>query len=258
MLEEDLRSSLRLEFVDSCDDRLTEMEHTLERAAQGNLPDADALRAIRRAAHSIKGTSASLGFPFVSTLAHRLEDFLDGETKIATGTRRAISQYMDAIRSQVERPDRVPSQDERNSIVRGLPSKLTLQDLSIELRNIEALLVIPASVTAKIVRTELAACGYKSIRTALAMEGLMLGLRSEPDFIIVSQTLDELSGSDLVRAFRAISSTADIPCAILTSFARDNPIFKAVPEGTSIIRTGNAHFSQDMGDFLAKIDTLLG
>ena len=165
---------------------------------------------------------------------------------------------MDAIRSQVERPDRTPSQEERNSIVRGLPSKLTLQDLSIELRNIEALLVIPATVTAKIVRTELAACGYKSIRTALAMEGLMLGLRSEPDFIIVSQTLDELSGSDLVRAFRAISSTADIPCAILTSFARDNPLFKAIPADTSIVRTGNAHFSQDMGDFLAKIDMLLG
>ena len=56
MLEEDLRSSLRLEFVDSCDDRLTEMELILERTAQGSLAEAEALRAIRRAALAATGT----------------------------------------------------------------------------------------------------------------------------------------------------------------------------------------------------------
>lgn len=258
MMEEDLRTTLRLEFVDGCDDRLTEMELLLEQAAQGKAKEAEALRAIRRAAHSIKGTSASLGFPFVSILAHRLEDFLDGETRCTIDIRRAITRYMDVIRSQVERPDYTPSQEERNAIIRELPSKMTLQDMAIDVRDVEALLIIPSSVTAKIVRTELAACGFRSIRTAIAMDGLQLGLHSDPDFIIVSQTLDELSGVDLIRAFRAISVTANTPSAILTSFAPSNPAFATLPQDTSIIRTGNAHFSQDMGDFIAKIDRHLG
>lgn len=258
MMEEDLRTTLRLEFVDGCDDRLSEMELLLEQAAQGKVPEAEALRAIRRAAHSIKGTSASLGFPFVSILAHRLEDFLDGETQCNTATRRAVSRYMDVIRGQVERPNHVPSQEERNAIIRDLPSKLTLQDMAIDVRNVEALLIVPSSVTAKIVRTELAACGFKSLRAASTMEGFQLALRSDPDFILVSQTLDELSGTDLLRALRAISTTAAIPSAVLTSFARNHPAFEALPEGVAIIRIGNAHFSQDMGDFIAMIDKQLG
>lgn len=258
MMEEDLRTTLRLEFVDGCDDRLSEMELLLEQAAQGKIADVEALHAIRRAAHSIKGTSASLGFPFVSILAHRLEDFLDGETQCSTTTRRAVSRYMDVIRSQVERPNHVPPQDERNAIIRDLPSKLTLQDMAIDVRNVEALLIVPSSVTAKIVRTELAACGFKSLRAANAMEGLQLGLRSDPDFILISQTLDELSGTDLLRMFRAASPTASTPSAVLTSFARTHPAFQSLPEDVAVIRIGNAHFSQDMGDFIAKIDKQLG
>ena len=44
-------------------------------ALEKNTEDPDALAALMRAAHSIKGGAAMMGFQSLSHLAHRLEDF---------------------------------------------------------------------------------------------------------------------------------------------------------------------------------------
>jgi len=73
----DIESELLLRtFLGETDDQLTEMEQALV-VLEGNPGDGEALEVIFRAAHTIKGNGASMGFASVAELAHGIEDLLD-------------------------------------------------------------------------------------------------------------------------------------------------------------------------------------
>ncbi len=63
-------------FLGEAEEQLAEMEQGLV-ALEGNAGDSDALEATFRAAHTLKGNAASMGYTAVAELAHGLEDLLD-------------------------------------------------------------------------------------------------------------------------------------------------------------------------------------
>ena len=68
------------EFVSEAQETIEALDRDLlrlEDARQGREPDPDALNAVFRAAHSLKGLSAMFGVERMTTLAHALEDRLD-------------------------------------------------------------------------------------------------------------------------------------------------------------------------------------
>jgi two-component system chemotaxis sensor kinase CheA len=68
------------EFVSEAQETIEALDRDLlrlEDARQGREPDPDALNAVFRAAHSLKGLSAMFGVERMTTLAHALEDLLD-------------------------------------------------------------------------------------------------------------------------------------------------------------------------------------
>ena len=62
-------------FLAETEEQLAEMEALVALEAQPE--DSGALQAIFRAAHTLKGNAASMGFAAVAELAHALEDLLD-------------------------------------------------------------------------------------------------------------------------------------------------------------------------------------
>ena len=74
----DLEKYRRL-FVDEATDHLVEMSRALALLGEDTAAEAraDAIDTLFRMAHSIKGMAASLDYDAVSTLAHRLEDWLE-------------------------------------------------------------------------------------------------------------------------------------------------------------------------------------
>jgi chemotaxis protein histidine kinase CheA len=64
------------EFLVDAQDRLEDIAHELKTS---QTPDSDAeetLLAIRRQCHSLKGMGGAFGFPTITLIAHRLEDYL--------------------------------------------------------------------------------------------------------------------------------------------------------------------------------------
>jgi two-component system chemotaxis sensor kinase CheA len=64
-------------FVDEASDHLQEMVRALAALSAGDEPATEAVDTLFRMAHSIKGMAASLDYGAASSLAHRLEDWME-------------------------------------------------------------------------------------------------------------------------------------------------------------------------------------
>ncbi|NCJ06462.1 response regulator [Synechococcales cyanobacterium C] len=74
-MPQDSEQQVRLQFLEEAQDYLHQIEaELLNFESQGN--QQQALNAMLRAAHSIKGGAGLMGFPYLSQFAHRFEDFL--------------------------------------------------------------------------------------------------------------------------------------------------------------------------------------
>lgn len=254
MVDESLIDKLRTEFLESTEDSLDLIEDTANRSMEQGDDTGQCFEEIKRQIHSIKGTAASVGYPITSTIAHRLEDYLEGARDLTEGLVSGIGKYCDEIRIIVASGKEPPAADTAQ-LLRSLPLSHRGDDIDIDILDVEVLLVTPSKMIAKIVKNELMQCGFRVVRATGAMEAFQLAVRSQPDAMVFAQTLDELSGAELARAFKAMRTSADKPIGILTSFALDHPALQGLPGDVVIIRTGRVHFPDDMGDFLAYIQT---
>lgn len=254
MADESFIEKLRVEFLEATEDSLDLLEETVNRSLQGEIETTQAIEEVMRHVHSIKGTAGSVGFPVTTTIAHRLEDYLEGTKAITESLSSGIGKYSDEIRKIVSE-GKEPPVSETAAMLRALPMTHEGGDFDINVLDVEVLLVSPSKMITKIVRNELMQCGFRVVRAVGAMEAFQLAVRSQPDAMVFAQTLDELSGADLARAFKAMAVTADKPIGVLTSFPLEHPALQGLPDDVMIIRTGRVHFPDDMGDFLAYIQS---
>ncbi|MFI5317651.1 MAG: Hpt domain-containing protein, partial [Myxococcota bacterium] len=84
-------------FVDEASDHLQEMARALSALAAGDEPVAEAVDTLFRMAHSIKGMAASLDYDAASSLAHRLEDWMEPLRAGAAVDRDGLSLVAEAI-----------------------------------------------------------------------------------------------------------------------------------------------------------------
>src|SRR5215510_10794928 len=92
-------------FSAESDENLREMELAFVQL-ESSPGDQETLQAIFRAAHTIKGNAASLGFPALAKFAHGVEDVLDrlrtGSTTLTTPLATLLLRAVDVLRHLVE------------------------------------------------------------------------------------------------------------------------------------------------------------
>ena len=98
------RDALIQIFSAESDENLREMEEAFVRL-ESTPDDAETLQAIFRAAHTIKGNAAGLGFPALAKFAHTVEDVLDrlrtGTNILTTPLATILLRAVDALRQLV-------------------------------------------------------------------------------------------------------------------------------------------------------------
>lgn len=241
---EDPFANLRQTFREESTERLAGMDRMVEEVLGQKRPFAAAAAQLRRDTHTLKGMGEASGFPLVSLVAHRLENYLDDiDPAHAADALLDIRAHIDAMDKAMEGHGVDDAAIAR--VLRSLPIPRAFNPDDVELRNVEALLVTSSRVVGRLVARDLAACGIRAILTQSATEAFTLAIRMKPNLIITSATMAELPGTDLARALMAMATTNKIPVAILTSLAEGDPGRKALPTGIPTIRTG-PHLSDDL------------
>ena len=100
----DTEQQIRLNFLDEAEEYLDRMESSLIGFADNEI-DAQTVDLVLRAAHSIKGGAAMMGFDILSRVAHRLEDFFKilrvryASKRIETEVETLLLQGVDCLRN---------------------------------------------------------------------------------------------------------------------------------------------------------------
>ncbi len=246
---QDMIARLRREFLDTAEDRLASMDEIVDGVRRGGIGSGDELPDIRRMAHSLKGMGGTFGYPLVSVIAHRLEDYLADSTSLANNIVGDVQTFLDRMRDVVDGV--LGADDPRTAeIVRELPAKRADFDMEgIHPLDIEVMTVMPKGTATTIVERELKACGYRVVNLESPFEAIEYAVRTKPDMVMFAGVLTGLSGVDLACAFKAMPVTSGIPVTLFTSFSREHSSLQMLKEDVPIIRKGTS-FSEDLADAL--------
>ncbi len=236
-------AQLRQEFLADARERID----LIERAFAG----AETLVTIRREAHNLKGLAGSFGFPAVSLIAHRLEDYISELETLDARHLADVAVFVDRLADIIE-AGRDPGDDAAGEIVRKLPAHPGAEIAPASAREVEVLLVAPSKAVSQIALHALRALGYRVTTARTAWEAIEIAVRTRPDLIITSAVMAGASGIDLLRALAVMTATEGLPVAVLTSFSRDHQELRRLPSQVPVIRLSGC-FEEDLAEIVTSV-----
>lgn len=240
--EEQLADEIRGEINDCVSEfeiLLSEMRRTGE--FEGGLEQ------LKREANNLRILCLNSAERLVDLMLHRFVNYL---SQIATVEGHHVDDmaiFVDVIGAVMS--GEVDPETDEAEFVRSLPvfRPADLDDL-MHLQ-FEFLLVEPQKSFAKIITRELQSCGFRVVSALKSYEAIELAARTRPDMILISASLDEIDGIELVKMLAVPASTSTIPIGLLTSFDRDHPKLKTLPKTVQILRKGPS-FGDDLATLL--------
>ena len=247
--EMDLR--VEAEFVEEVRDILDSLDVLIGNLRSKTVTAEDGIAQIRRDMLNVEMRGSSLDQPLIVIVSHRLVEYVGDLKTIDAPKLDDIQAFVDQIRSILDGKVDVTASAK---VVRALPARKASEfnPADVKITNVEVLLVIPDKSTLRIVDRELVACGYRTSNVQSAFQAIELAVRTQPDLIIVSGVLGELSGIDLANAFSAMPTTRDYKVAILTSYDWGHSSLENLPARIPIIRKG-PQFGEDLADAFARL-----
>lgn len=239
---------LLAEFMDHCADKIELMDQAAEVLFEGGPKAAAALADIRREAHSLKGLGTSYGFPLMTVVAHRLEDFLNISGFPGPHMARQIVGFLDALREAAS-PGGRPGAVREAAILRSLPIREESEDGAAAADS--ALVVLPRGLQRRLIEDELRSLGLRAMGLAEGSDALEAARRLNPNLIVTGAVIEGMSGIDLCCSLRADLETRSVPIVLVTSFAPDDYRLKSLPEDISVVFKGEA-FAHDLAMALIR------
>lgn len=205
-------AQLTQNFIDSSIDRLSVFDQIIddiynERGDRGTL-----FQTLVNEIHSLKGSAGTFGFPFVSDMCHRLEDYLESSRRLEKEQWLEVQKFVDEFREIFE-TGKEPNEAKHDAILKSLPTSAVY----IEAIDAMVLLVMEAGVIRKTLGTRLAEKGVNVSFAANSLQALKMALTLKPDMIAASQELAPISGIELSKALNVIEATKKISFILLTA-----------------------------------------
>lgn len=241
---------LREEFADEARDRVLKAEELLTQVQKSGVGEEELISDIRDLALRFRGNAANFGYWHLGMVAHRLEDFLANVKKFPTSLYADLRTFLDVMSDILE--GQVEPDVDATQLVRGLPAKVAFSESSVDVRDTEVLLVMLHGTATQFVEREMQACGYRISTCTSTFDALPMIVRSQPDMVVISAIMPELSGIDLAVALSNMPATRNVPCALITSLDPDDDYLKFLPEQVPVIHKGPS-FGDDLADALSSL-----
>lgn len=236
---------LRVEFLDEVDEQLKQLIMMIDDVRHNGLAIEELARAMQRACVSIKSQANGYHLTALYTVAMRAEDYLANVRSFLPRALDDIQVFVDVMGDVAAQT--VGDDEDLSKLVRKLPAKLPAMDGTLEIRDIEVLLVMHHGAATHFVEREMQECGYRISTCTSTLEAMGVVVRTKPDLVIISAVMPELSGIDLATALAEMPATRNIPTALITSLDSDDPYLKLLSDRVPVI-----HKSERFGDDLAE------
>lgn len=235
---------LRQEFIEELVETTQSLDMAFDAARNGHRDLVSVVTECRRAAVLFRGQASNFAMHRLATVAHRLEEYLANTPKVAP------PRIWDDVQGYLELISRLgqgkaDAESDPASLVRKLPAKLGFDLGDIEIRNVEVLLVMPPGAQTRFVERELQQCGYRVSMVPDSLHAFGMVVETKPDLVIISAMMPDLEGIDLAMALSAMTSTRNIPLAVITSLDKDDDTLKLLPKRVPVLFKG-ASFADDL------------
>ena len=241
---------LREEFADEARDRVLKAEDLVSQVEKIGDGEAELVADIRDLALRFRGSAANFGFWQLGVVAHRLEDYLANVKRFPTSFHADLRSFLDVMSDILD--GQIAADVDATQLVRGLPAKVAFSENSVDVRDTEVLLVMLHGTATQFVEREMQACGYRISTCTNTFDALPMIVRTQPDMVIISAIMPELSGIDLAVALSNMPATRNVPCALITSLDPDDDYLKFLPDQVPVIHKG-ASFGDDLADALSNL-----
>lgn len=250
-LFDDIVANLTQEFLGESSDRLARMQVSLTNLAGAKGANREAILDLSREIHSVKGSAANFHFRTVATVAHRFEDYMSATLDQTPLPIEDYQRFVDCLSDLIEL-GREPDPKQSAKMQSTLPVLADFDPTSVSAKPGRALVVIRARTMGHMLSRELANCGFRAQTALDVFDAVRLSVTERPDIVLTSAVMDGISGVDLINALRSIKATADLPCAVVTSFDRDHPELAGLPKDAGVVRLGKT-LSDDLGTVLTGV-----
>ena len=245
---DDLVAHLAQDFLVDAVEMLGNLGLLVSETHQGKVDTGYTLQTVRREIHTVKGQGGSFGFPSLTVIAHRLENYLVDLETLKTRQLDDVLKFLDRMQEIAESGVN-PEDDAVSAIVRTLPAKGAAEDGFQEVGNLEILLVAGSRIVRRAVEGELNKRGFRVVTVESPIDVFETVIRTRPDMVIASAMMDKISGIDLARALKSMVATHHIPFALLTSFDASHPELRHLPDDVALV-----HHDRDIN---AELDEAL-
>lgn len=246
------------QFLDDTQDKLRTLEGLLLRL-RGRDTENDDFLELARIIHSLKGSAAVVGFPFIGVLCHKLEGYLGKVSQFTEQVVTDVDHYLDAIEAIVEQAAD-PEADAAQEIYRQLPDAVVERraedDFVLDSKPLVSLFIGPKNVQLRIIEDQLKNCGIQVVSYTKSLQGIEMAISTNPDLVMVAYMIDMLSGPEVCSIMRAIHRTRQTPLMLITSeVATDEHIRSNIPDDVVVVRKG-PYFPNDFADALCQLRIL--
>lgn len=241
---------LRREFIDETIENVQAMDLAIEEVKKDRKSAGELLNLIQRTILPIRGRAANHKVPLIGPIAHRIENYIEGTKSLTPETLDDLTKFVTIMSDVLD--GTIPADSDASELVRRLPVKFSFNEAEVEVREIEALLVMEAGTAARFVERELNQCGYRTSLVETTFEALPLIVHTKPDLVIISAIMPDLTGIDFAIGLCAMPKTRNIPVALITSLDADDEYLALVPKKIPVIHK-SARFGDDLADALDNL-----
>lgn len=231
------------EFLADGLDEITAIVREIGKVNGGEGSLRSVLERVHRLSLDLKGRAGGLNLSLLSIAAHRLEDYLEAVDVPYERHLNDIEIYLDVLTELLE--NQGVGGESAAHLVRRLPPRRGFDTENIAVCEIEVLLVMDRGVVRRMIEREIAECGYRVIAVSTPFQALEMIVRTQPDLVILSAVLADLTGVDLAAGLKAMPQTRNTGMALITSYDREHESLKYLPPTVPIIRKGNS-FADDL------------
>lgn len=240
-------ADMRQEFIEETGDKLEEIEQVVGQIRSRSGAHENNIMEIKRLMHTIKGGGGSFGFPTVSKVAHAFEDYLETTGDTTNIQPDDILLFSDAIASILDAGVE-PDDTHANMMLRSLPTGRGQAGRHMLDKGV-AMLIMQRGVQRKIIAQELAQFGYKVHIVDEPVRAIDMALTIQPDFVIATQAMDRVNGTELAWVMNAIATTRAIKFCVVTADEVTDEMRQSAPPQATLIHKG-PRFAPELMKFI--------